>query len=245
MRGQYSTPVNNIGRPITLDGDQPHAERRLAVPHRREPRPHSVFDESRQRDAFAGRPALGLAQNLIIQIEGCLHHQPAIPYMRLNHIAVQEAPIAVSTTTTRSRLGWHSIGVSTPSQRPARPRPRLSRFPLVHRMIHLHRPDHRVDAAPLECVRRRGLGPVDTTKLRVSLAQSSMCPFLLRACAYRSSTSASRSSVSSRNASENRATGASRQATDIRGKADYMPAPLGRRSLRHGQFRLILGGSYR
>ena len=86
----------------------------------------------------------GSDQLILIQIEGCLHHQPAIPYMRLNHIAVQEAPIAVSTTTTRSRPGWHSIGVSTPSQRPARPRPRLSRFPLVHRMIHLHRPDHTV-----------------------------------------------------------------------------------------------------
>ena len=128
----------------------------------------------------------GSDQLILIQIEGCLHHQPAIPYMRLNHIAVQEAPIAVSTTTTRSRPGWHSIGVSTPSQRPARPRPRLSRFPLVHRMIHLHRPDHRVDAAPLECVRRRGLGPVDMTKLRVSLARSSMRPSSLRARASRS-----------------------------------------------------------
>ena len=34
-----------------------------------------------------------------------------------------------------------------------------------------------------------------------------------------------RSSVSSRNASENRAAGASRQATDIRGQADHMPGP--------------------
>ena len=199
--------------------------------------------KSRQRDPFTGRPALGLAQNLLIQIDGCLHHQPAIPYMRLNHIAVQEAPIAVSTTTTRSRPGWHSIGVSTPSQRPARPRPRLSRFPLVHRMIHLHRPDHRVDAAPLECVRRRGLGPVDMTKLRVSLARSSMRPSSLRARASRSSTSASRSSVSTNSASENRAAGASRQATDTCGQADHTPAPHRCRSLRNGQFRLVFGNS--
>ena len=149
----------------------------------------------------------------------------------------------VSTTTTRSRLGRHSIGVPTPSQRRAQPRPRLSRFPLVHRMIHLHRPDHRVDAAPLECVHRRGLGPVDMTKPRVSLARSSMRPSLNRSCASRSSTSASRSSVSRRNASENRAAGASRQATDIRGQADHTPAPHGCRSPRHGQFRLILGDS--
>ena len=139
-------------------------------------------------------------------------------------IRLQEAPKAVSTTTTRSRPGWHSIGVSTPSQRPARPRPRLSRFPLVHRMIHLHRPDHRVDAAPLECVHRRGLGPVDMTRLRVSLARSSMRPSLNRSCASRSSTSASRSSVSTNSVSENRMVGASRQATDVRDQADHLPA---------------------
>ena len=85
--------------------------------------------------------------------------------------------------------------------------------------------DHNADAAPLECMHRRGMGPVDMTNSRVSLARSSMRPSLDRSCASRSSTSASRSSVSSRNASENRAAGASRQATDIRGQADRMPAP--------------------
>ena len=125
------------------------------------------------------------------------------------------------------------------------PRPRLNRFPPVHRVIRLHRPDHLVDAAPLECVHRRGLVPVDMTRLRVSLARSSMRPSLNRSCASRSSTSASRSSVSRRNASENRAAGASRQATDIRGQADHMPAPHRCRSPRHGQFRLILGDASR
>ena len=69
-------------------------------------------------------------------------------------------------------------------------------------------------------------------------------PALIRACASWSATSASRSWVSIGNVSGNRAAGASRRATNIRGQADYMPAPLGRRSLRHGQFRLIFGGSY-
>ena len=43
----------------------------------------------------------------------------------------------------------------------------------------------------------------------------------------------------------NRAAGASRQVTDIRGQADHMPAPHRCRSLRHGQFKLILGGASR
>ena len=41
------------------------------------------------------------------------------------------------------------------------------------------------------------------------------------------------------------AVGASRQATEIRGQADHMPAPRGCRSLRHSQFRLFLGDSSR
>ena len=56
------------------------------------------------------------------------------------------------------------------------PRPRLNRFPPVHRVIRLHRPDHLVDAAPLECVHRRGLVPVDMTRLRGLLGAVEYAP---------------------------------------------------------------------
>ena len=70
----------------------------------------------------------------------------------------------------RHAAGW--VGSRLGSLRlcnAARPRPGLNRFPLAYRVIRLHRPDHRVDAAPLECVHRRGLSPADMTRPRFSL----------------------------------------------------------------------------
>ena len=197
-----------------------------------EPVPRRI--EMAPKDLLFAHPLVG---------EEAIRRLRAGPVLAGQRDALSE-PGTFPTTTTRSRPGWHSIGVSTPSQRPARPRPRLSRFPLVHRVIHLHRPDHRVDAAPLECVRRRGLGPVDMTNCESPGAVEYAPVF---APGTRLQEFDERLPLVGQHQQRLRepAAGASWQATDIRGQADHMLAPHRCRSPRHGQFRLILGDSSR
>ena len=64
----------------------------LAVRHDGKPRPHGVFDKSRQRDHVMDRPAPGLTSNLMVKAAGCRHRRPAVSRILANHVSVQVIP---------------------------------------------------------------------------------------------------------------------------------------------------------
>ena len=73
-------PVANvdIGRPVPRNCLQPQSKWLIRVARDLEPRTQGIFDVSRQSDSVLGRLSLGLSQNPIVQIQGCLHHKSAV-----------------------------------------------------------------------------------------------------------------------------------------------------------------------
>ena len=64
-------PVGDVdfGRPVAGHGLQPQPERLPGFSRRRQPGTERVLDESGKRDSVPCGPTLGLAQDLIVQIE--------------------------------------------------------------------------------------------------------------------------------------------------------------------------------